>query len=113
MIGFDEFVFVTHDVSNSSDHRPRVHNALPSGDFRVGFRGAVIEPSHHFTSHDLSILLLHLEGDAENHEHMIHSRDAHGIDVREHVAARDSPLQIWILNQRVEEVCRRNEFCLV
>ena len=109
----DVLIFAAHDVGHASNHWPRVHYTLASGDACSSFLGTVVEASHHFARDDLSVILAHLERDAEDHEHVVDAAEAHRIDVREHVAAGDAPLHVRVFDQGIEEVGRRDQFSLL
>ena len=106
----DVLIFLAHDVGHATDHWPRVHYTLASGDACSSFLGTVVEASHHFARDDLSVIFAHLERDAEDHEHVVDAAEAHRIDVGEHVAAGDAPLHVRVLNQGIEEVRCRDQF---
>ena len=101
------FLIVTHDVCHTTYNGPRVHDALPASDDCLRLIRCIIEPPDHLTGHNLSVLRSHIDAHTENHEHMVHAVDSHGIDVTQSVAASNPTLHVGVVYKRVEEVCRR------
>ena len=85
----DEFVWLAHGRSNTSNGAPRIHNGLSSSNGRVGFQGTILEASHHQGNNDVTFLLGHLGGNGQQHEHVVALGDAHGIEIAQDVSAGD------------------------
>ena len=97
---------MTYNISHSTDYRPLIHDALPSSNNSARLNSAVIEPSNHLPRHYLSLMLLHLETHAQYHEHVVHSVDAHRVDITQSVATGYPSLHVGVVHKRVKEVCR-------
>ena len=74
---------------------------------------AIVAALDQILGRSLSVGLRHFQRNGQNHEHMVYSIDAHGIHIRQDVAASDSALEVWVLYQWVEEVGRRYELYLL
>ncbi len=57
-------------------------------------------------SGDAPLLGLHVQGDGQQHEHIVAVRHAHGIQVRKDVGCGDAALRLDVTHQWVEKVCR-------
>lgn len=101
--------FMTNNICNTANNGPRVHHALPTSYHCLCLQRSIIEPAYHLPCYDFSVLLLHLQADSQDHQHVVNSVDAHGVDVTHCVAARDSPLHVGVIDQRIEKVCRRDQ----
>jgi hypothetical protein len=80
----------------------------------TGYLGACllrtsIKPPHHFAGDHFSLLAVHLEGDAEDHEHVVHAVNPHCVKVREHIAASDAALHEGVFYKRIEKVSCRDQ----
>ena len=88
-VGDDELVGLADGGGDPADGAPGVHDGLSSGDGGAGLEGAVLEAAHHEGHGDVALLLGHLGGDGEQHEHVVALGDAHGVEVAEDVGAGD------------------------
>ena len=82
---------------------------LSAGDGGAGLQGAVLEAAHDEGDHHVALLLRHLGGHGQQHQHVVALRHAHGVQVRQHVGAGDPALHVRILHQRIEKVRRLNQ----
>ena len=64
-----------------------------------------LEPSHDQWHHHVPLLLSHLGGDSQQHQHVIALCHTHSIQVRQHVSTGNLALHVGIFNQGIEEVC--------
>ena len=84
---------------------PGVHDSLPSRDSGAGLQGAVLEPPHDQRHYHVALLLGHLGGDCQQHQHVITLRNPHCVEVGEDICTGYLALHVGVLDQRVEEVC--------
>ena len=106
LVDVDVLFLMAHDIGDPSDDGPWVLHTLASSDARAGFRSAVVEAADHLLGDYLLGDLRHLARHAQDHQDVVHSVDAHRVDVRQHIGTGDSPLHVWVEHVRVEEVCR-------
>jgi hypothetical protein len=97
---------MTHNVCDTTDDGPWVHDTLPTSDHCSSLCSSVIKTPDHLSGNDFSFLLLHLETYTKNHQHMIHAIDAHRIYVTNSVATCYATLHVGIINQGIEEIRR-------
>mmetsp|Transcript_8450 Transcript_8450/g.14173 ORF Transcript_8450/g.14173 Transcript_8450/m.14173 type:complete len:224 (+) Transcript_8450:609-1280(+) len=93
-------------VGDASNDGPRVHDALAARDHGACLGGAIIEALDEVLGDNLPLLVVHLERDSKHHEDVVDSVDAHCVDVGDDVGAGHSPLDVWVLDEGVEEVGR-------
>ena len=49
-------------------------------------------------------MLLHLKRNSKDHQHVVYTVNAHGINIAQGVAASDAPLHVRVVYQRVEKI---------
>ena len=101
----DELVGLADGGAHPADGAPGVHHGLSPGHSGPGLQGAVLEASHHEGDHYVPLLLCHLGGHGQQHQHVVGLSDSHGVKIGEDIGACDLALHVGILHQGVEEVC--------
>ena len=71
-------------------------------------QGAVLEAAHDEGDHHVALLLRHLGGHGQQHQHVVALRHAHGVQVRQHVGTSDLALQKQKMLRQVFK-CFRSE----
>ena len=87
----DEFIGLANSGSHPTDGTPWVHDSLASGDSGVGLEGAILEASHHEGYNHIALLLSHLGGDGQQHQHVVALSHAHSVQIAEDVSASNLP----------------------
>ena len=103
------FGHLANSSGNPSNCAPGVHHSLTSCDSGARLQGAVFEAPHDQRHHHISLLLSHLGGDCQQHQHVVALSHPHGVEVGEDIGTGDLALHVGVLHQRVEEVCRLYE----
>jgi len=108
-IGDDELVRLANSGGHSADGAPGVHDGLASGNGRIGFQSAVLETAHHEGNDDIPLLLGHLGGHGEQHQHVVALGHSHGVQVAENIGAGNFTLHVRVLHEGVEKVRRLHQ----
>ena len=77
----DEFRLITDNICNSSYDRPWIHYALSTSYLGASLCCTIIEPLYHLSCYNFPFFQAHLQWDAEYHEHVVDSSDAHSVDI--------------------------------
>ena len=104
VVGHDELVGRAYGGRHAADDEPRIDDRLAAGHARARLVRAVVEAEHHARHDQVALLLAQLVAHAQQHEHVVALGHAHGIEVAEHVGARDPAHRVRVLDERIKEV---------
>ena len=88
----NELIRLADSGRYSADCAPGVHHRLPAGHSCARLKRAILESAHNQRNDNIALLLCHLGGDGEQHQHIVALGDTHGVEVREYISTRNFPL---------------------
>lgn len=106
MLGADDLDLRTHGHGNAPNDGPRVEDRLAARDGRARLAREVAKTAHHLQRHNVASAGLHVARGGQSHEHGGAVRDAHRIQVAQHVGASDAALKVRICHSHVSSPAR-------
>ena len=84
-----KLVRLAHGGSHSDDGEPRVHGDVSAHGGAAHLQGAVLEASHHQRGHKVAVLLGHLGGHRQKHQHVVALSPTHRVQFHQHIQTRN------------------------
>eukprot|EP00906_Rhabdomonas_costata_P032522 RCo045812 len=104
LCGLHKVPLGAHCGGHPPDQGPGVEHRLASQAPRVSQRAGIRKALHHELRAHLAVLLGHLPGHPQEHQHVVTVRHPHGVQVGQHIGTRDPTLHVGVVDEGEEEV---------